>query len=161
MVTRETIFQALFALAPSADTFPTRSRRWQNWQNSLPHQTADIPKLPFLCQYEAFTETVEYKGERGLPPIRTWTVRWLVYAKIPDGQTAGVPDTKTSGSEVLNPLLDAIESALAPAPLDEGVQTLGGLVIDCRIEGEIVKIPGDQDPSGLCGAVVPIKILVQ
>ncbi len=161
MVTREDIFQALYALVPNTDTFPTKSRRWQNWQNSLPSQTADIPRLPFLCQYEAFTETVEYRGARALPPIRTWTVRWLVYAKIPDGQTAGVPDTKTSGSEVLNPLLDAIETALTPDPLAEGVQTLGGLVIDCRIEGEIVKIPGDQDPSGLCGAVVPIKILVQ
>lgn len=85
----------------------------------------------------------------------------LIYGKIPDGETPGVPNPGSNpGSSVLNPMLDAIEAALAPTG-PSGYQTLGGLIIDCRIEGEIIKVLGDEDPSGVCGAVIPIMILVQ
>ena len=52
--------------------------------------------------------------------------------------------------------LDALEEALAPPPGFDR-QTLGGLVHYCRIEGRVVKDPGDLDGQGL--ALVPIKIL--
>jgi len=56
----------------------------------------------------------------------------------------------------LNLALDALVEALAPSPGSER-QTLGGLVYHCRIEGRIVKDPGDLDGQGL--AIVPLKIL--
>ncbi len=55
----------------------------------------------------------------------------------------------------LNVALDALQSCLAPGPAQDR-QTLGGLVAHCRIEGRIVKDPGDLDGQGL--ALVPVKI---
>jgi len=55
----------------------------------------------------------------------------------------------------LNTILDALEAALNPA--NGARQTLGGLVSHCRIEGAVLKDPGDLDGDGLLW--VPIKIL--
>jgi hypothetical protein len=57
----------------------------------------------------------------------------------------------------MNPLLDALTAALAPPNPVENVQTLGGLVAHCWIEG------GIQTDEGVLGgqsvAIVPIRIL--
>lgn len=154
-VAREAIYEALLAQIETAGTsFKTYTRRWKSaWDD--PQQR--VPSLPMMVQWEQ-TELVIYTN-RGIGGVKTWDVRLEVYAKIPDGMTMGVPDKSTPGAAVLNPLIDAIEDALAPEGPD-GVQTLGGLVKDCRIEGTIVKVLGDEDPSGLCGALIPVRILV-
>ena len=67
------------------------------------------------------------------------------------------PDELTAPATVLNPLLDAIEAALAP-PASSNVQTLGGLVCHAWIAGKI-----ETDEGALGGqavAIVPIEILV-
>lgn len=153
--TREAIMTALFSSFDSSTAFKTKTRRWQAWQDD---PQAHQPDLPLLVQYE-MNEDYIYTG-RGIPPIRTMDVSIMLYGKIPAGQTIGTADKTTPGASVLNPLIDAVETALAPDPLADGVQTLGGLVYDCRIEGTVIKALGDADPSGICAAIIPLKLLL-
>lgn len=57
---------------------------------------------------------------------------------------------------MLDPLLDAVDAALAPNIVTRR-QTLGGLVSHVWIDGKIMKDPGDIDGDGI--AVIPVKIL--
>lgn len=153
-VSREVVYEALLAQLKTAGVvFKTYTRRWKSTWDDPAQRVAE---LPMICQWEQ-NENVQWTN-RGVGSVKTWSPMLEVYAKIPDGSTPGVKDDKTPGSKVLNPLIDAIEAALAPD--HDGVQTLGGVVIDCRIEGTIVKVLGDEDPSGQCGALIPVTILV-
>ena len=66
-------------------------------------------------------------------------------------------DPTVAPSQVMNPLIDAIEAALAPDPTSL-VQSLGGLVDHAWIAGKI------ESDEGLLGdqavAIVPIDILI-
>lgn len=168
MTTRETIMDALADKWLSLrigdkPIFRTVTRRWQNWQDD---PSAVRMPMPALVQWEV-SESITKSG-RGIPSVRTWEVHLLCYAMIPDAQggvVPGTPNKTTGGASIINPIIDAIETALAPPaiPLVDdtwGTQTLGGLVEDCWIEGTTVKVLGDGDPSGLCAAIIPIKILV-
>lgn len=53
--------------------------------------------------------------------------------------------------------LDAIDKALGPDPLGRP-QTLGGLVYDLRVEGEVILDPGHT--TGQAVAKVPVRILI-
>jgi len=152
---RETIYAALLTQLQTAGTiFQTYTRRWKSvWDDP----GSQVAALPMLIQQDQ-NERIRWDN-RGIGGVSTWSVKLEVYAKIPDGTTPGVPDGTTPGSAVLNPLIDALFEALAPSGPD-GLQTLGDLVIDCRIEGEIIRVLGDEDPSGLCGAIVPVIIQV-
>ncbi len=89
---------------------------------------------------------------RGQPPKWTLALEIYVYAQAPDD----VP----SPSTVLNPLLDALEAALAPSGQDvaTNVQTLGGLVSHCWISGTVVTDEGVL--GGQAVAIIPIEIVV-
>jgi hypothetical protein len=138
---REAIMQALFALVSGSASFVTASRRLQLW-DSL--QAGDKPAI---FQYE---RGCEYKGaERHLPPTVTITVELYIY-------TAPGTDSGVIPSSLLNPLIDAVDAALAPSKVT-GKQTLGGLVSHCWIDGKVMQDPGDLDGDGI--AVIPIKIL--
>ena len=155
MVTREQVYAALFTQLKTAGTvFKTYSRTWRSVWDDPQQRVAD---LPMLIPYEGLEDIMWHN--RGIGSIQVWSVKIELYGKIPDGFTSGVPDKKTAGATVLNPLVDAVAAALAP-PAYENYQTLGGVVIDCRIEGTILKVLGDEDPSGQCGAIVPVKLLV-
>jgi len=140
---REPIYSALFATVAAAANFVTASRRLRHWGDVGP---AEQPAL-FQAQK---SETA--KRARGLPPRWTLEVELYVYAQAPDELTA--PAT------VINPLLDAVEAALAPsgADLATATQTLGGLVSHCWIAGKI------QTDEGVLGgqavAIVPIEIVI-
>lgn len=158
-VTREQVYAALFTqLKNAGPVFKTYSRRWKSaWDDP----EGDVTHLPLLVPFEGL-EMVTY-GNRGIGPVRTWGCRVEVYGKIPAEIVgpAAVPDGRTPGASVLNPLIDAVQDALdVGRDLQTGLQSLGDLVIDVRIEGEIIKALGDEDPSGLCGALIPVKILV-
>jgi len=157
LVARETVYLALLAqLQTAGSTFKTYTRRWKSAWDDPAQQVAAVP---MLIQQEQ-TENVTWTN-RGIGAVRIWDVRLEIYGKIPPNPVGapGVPDSDTPGSTVLNPLIDAVEAALAPGDKD-GYQTLGGLVIDCRVEGTIIKVLGDEDPSGLCGAIIPLRIVV-
>jgi hypothetical protein len=106
-----------------------------------------VEERPALFMFERGGET--YRGaERNVPPIVTINVEVFIYT---DAHEVEVP------ASILNPLLDALDTALLPDKMT-GKQTLGGLVHHVWIEGRIIKEPGDLDGDGL--AVVPIKVLV-
>lgn len=139
-MTREPIYAALFALVAGAAEFVTVGRRLRHWTD------VGAAEQPALFQIQK-SETAEER--RPLPAKWRAAVDLYVYAQAPDELTA--PAT------VLNPLLDAIEAALAPDPFTH-VQSLGGLVSHCWIAGKI------QTDEGVLGgqavAIVPVEILV-
>src|SRR5690348_2001477 len=137
-MTREPIYSALFALLSAAASFATSSRRLRHWSDV---GSAEQPAL-FVVQK---SETAERKA--GLPAKWRAAVDVYVYVHAPDDETA--PST------VLNPLLDAIEAALAP---QGSVQTLGGLAAHAWIAGKIETDEGVL--GGQAVAIVPVEILV-
>ncbi len=137
---REPIYAALFAVVQGAAPFVTASRRLRHWSDVA---AAEQPAL-FMIQK---SETAE---ERRPLPVK-WRARVDLYVY------AQAPDELTAPATVINPLLDAVETALAPDPVSH-VQTLGGLVQHCWIAGQI------QTDEGVLGgqsvAIVPVEILV-
>ncbi len=149
-VSREAVMAALVAKLQGAafsapvngkTTFASMSRRLKLW--------ADTPKSQrpalFLTEHR---EQQSYQSE-ALQGRTTLNVDLFVYIDASDMNT--VPAIS------LNIIMDAIETALKPAPTDDGRQTLGGLVSHCRIDGQVMKDPGDLDGDGLLW--VPLKIV--
>jgi hypothetical protein len=155
MISRETIYAALFALVSQGEgmagtiswgareTLAYTSRRVRLW--------TDIPAQPALCQAE-HDETVVQQTR--LPFRRKFGASWLIYHA--DGA-----DPNATPASSNNAILDAIEALFTPQPPDPGWNdnrlTLGGLVHHCWIDGRILKDPGDLDSQALI--VVPISIL--
>jgi hypothetical protein len=137
---REPIYGALFALLSNAADFTTASRRLRHWSDVGP---VEQPAL-FVVQK---SETAERKS--GFPPKWRAMVDVFVYVHA--------PDDVTPPSTVLNPLLDAIEAALAPGGAG-GPQTLGGLAEHAWISGKIETDEGVL--GGQTVAIVPVEILV-
>ncbi len=149
---RNQIFDALFALAstgegragkmnlPSFGPIVWTSRRLRMW--------ADVPGKPAMCQ-TSFFETIS-KDHR-LPYKNLLEAEWWFYFDTATGEDA-IPDNVT------NDIVDAAQLAILVGADPEGRQTLGGLVYDCWIEGQVLKVPGDIDGQGL--VTIPIKILV-
>lgn len=144
---RETVLGNLFALLQSVtfsvpvcgkSTFSIVSRKLVHWSTV---SRADRPAL-FMTTH---SETPVYRKEN-LPAYLQIKLRLFVYT---DGQgSTGVPDSDQSV------VLDAIDSALS-AP-GSGVQTLGSTVSHCRIDGEVVRDPGDLDGDGVI--IIPVTI---
>jgi hypothetical protein len=158
MPTREAVMTALLAKAATAAAFQTVSRRVELVPGAPTPTVATPPAQPALYLYEG-DEIIQQSPRRGLA-TRTFDVALFVWCRIPLGETLGVPDGTTPGATVINTLIEAIEAALAPDNPGTGCLTLGGLVEWCRIEGRILKVPGDINPDGQCFAEIPIKILV-
>lgn len=149
---REPIYAAIFQYlagltAGGAPLFATATRQLTTWEDVPPESQ---PAL--LMQQEQ--EASQYV--RGLPT--TWTGRVRVYIYV---CTQSALDPSVVPAQLLNPLLDAVEAALAPDkfPQDsDGVDTLGGLVSHMAIEGTIEIFQGDLGSEAV--AVVPISFLV-
>jgi len=139
---RESIITALFTFVSSATSFSTVSRRLQLWSSVAP---SDKPAL-FLCE----RADMYVRASEAVPESVTLNLDIYIYTDAGKDQSV-VPAT------TLNNLLDAVDAALAPDPLS-GLQTLGGLVSHCWIEGKVMKDAGDLDGDGV--AVIPVKILV-
>jgi len=139
---REAIISALFALVSGAAPFATASRRLQLW-SSVP--SSEKPALFLVERGDNYARASEAVPE-------AVTMQLEIYIYIDAGK-----DQSIVPASALNPLLDAIDTALAPSPLT-GLQTLGGLVSHCWIEGKIMKDAGDLDGDGV--AVIPVRVLV-
>jgi len=138
---RETIMAALFAQALTAGTFPTSGRRLRMWSEV----TIQFPAL--------FIRTVgmHYSPrEAGKLQKRTIHAEIWLYVKSD-------PATAADTEAPVNNLLDALETALAPSSAN-GLQTLGGLVRHCWIEGVADQYPALLD--GIAKAVIPVRILI-
>lgn len=141
-VTREQVFLALFARMQTVPGFVSYSRRM-----TFPQQ---IPPgdMPALMQWE---QPEMARGATSLPDKRIWEA-WIVLA-FKNG------DPNVAGATIVNPMIDAVQDALAIDDWGKNNCTLGGLVHYARIEGPVVKETGDLDSNGLGGAVIPIKIM--
>lgn len=160
---RETIYQAVFnkfaALSwtpivpntPSA--FATASRLLKHW--------SDLPTEMWPALYQVqIRETPIQK--RGFPTKWQLSLALYIYVRT-NAQLQGAdgdPDVATASfpSRLLNPILDALTTALLPDNQPEGTCTLGGLVSHCWLSDSI------ETSEGLLGdiefAIVPIEIVV-
>lgn len=159
VVTREQIATALLNLLLTASFvtlgsqgqaigFVTSGRRFRTWEDVNGSQQPAI----FL------TEPKEHHARQELitPAVRVITYDAFVY--INDGANKAATVTAVTS---LNNILDAIDpitgGVLKPSPLSDR-QTLGNIVYDCWIEGEVVKVPGDLNGQGVM--VIPIKVIL-
>lgn len=144
MINREAIYSALWTLARQSAEYATANRRLRHWSDVAP---AEQPAL-FMSEKGASTHGAGGAAHPGLPNVYILHADLHIYAHSSDPYTA--PAT------ILNPLLDALEAALAPSPIT-GVQNLNRPdVAHVYIEGKI-----DTD-EGVLGdqavAIVPIEI---
>jgi len=145
-VARETIYAALFGLLSGVPGFNKTGRRLLHW-SEVAH--ADQPAL-FLVQ----SNQAPQQAGRGLPP--KWLLRAELFVYVNVGE-----DPNAIPAQQLNTLVDAIDVALKPAAgsdLVNNVQTLGGLVSHCWIDGEVEVFDGALGPQAV--AIIPIAILV-
>jgi hypothetical protein len=142
---RTTIMTALFTLLQGVTSFAFTSQRFVMWDQLSP-QT----QFPALLLWEE-GDHYEWLSE---PTARvTMTAQAIMYLNASADQTvAPVQD--------IDALLDLIDAALKPTGPDKltGRQSLGGLVYNCRIEGEVKKASGDLDNISVL--IVPIHIVV-
>lgn len=135
---REPIYAALFALVSEAPGLITTSRKLQHW--------ADVPatRRPALFQAQVSEAAIRVTRQ---PTRWMLAVRLYVYVATKGAASPG---------EVLNPILDYIEAALAD-PFPGQAQTLGGLVEYARIEGLIETSEGTLGDDEVC--IIPVMVL--
>ncbi|HUE67181.1 MAG TPA: hypothetical protein VMP38_03290 [Candidatus Acidoferrum sp.] len=143
-IVREAIYGALWRLASEAASFATANRRLRHWSDVSP---AEQPAL-FMSQKRQRGTT--HQGAVNLPVVWTLLADFYIYVHS--------SDPALSPAILLNPLIDAIELALAPDP-GTGVQDLGlpQMVRHVRIVGEVETaegVLGDQEM-----AIIPVEIL--
>lgn len=142
MIIRESIYAALWSLGSTSAGYATASRRLRHWADVSP---AEMPAI-FMVEKGG---TAVNKA-LGAPLVWTLSADFYVYAYSSDPYAAP--------AMVLNPLLDALETALAPNQAT-GILTLGlpYMVTHCYIAG---KVDTDEGVLGdLAVAIVPIEIL--
>jgi hypothetical protein len=137
------VFAFFSALPETGSTFKTATRKLATWENVAPE---DQPAL-FLQK-----GTEDANKRRGLPTI--WKFGFKLYLYV---HTGAQNDPDIGPSQLLNPLLDAIDAALTPDDNDTNC-TLGGLVSHCAINGTIEIFPGTLGDEAV--AIVPIEVLV-
>jgi hypothetical protein len=142
MIAREPIYAALFDLAAGAAGFVTAERRLRHWSDVAP---AEQPAL-FMTQKSEIAAVKTL----GAPTIWTLLVEVYLYAHS--------SDPYLSPATVLNPLVDAVEAALAPAATT-GLQDLGlpSMVQHAYIVGKIETEEGVLGDQAI--AIIPVEIL--
>jgi hypothetical protein len=143
-VSREQIFDALLSQLNTATldgttAFVTASRKFQQWDQ------VDSANRPALFVVKGFEHASQ--NTYGETKWRIKAVAWIVCDHSADSDTPGA---------LLNNLLDAVEAALAPT--DGLNQTLGDLVTNAFIDGEVVVSEGSLPDDTTSIAVLPITI---
>lgn len=141
---REAVATALFKLLSSSSGYNTTGRRF------ITDDQLSACQKPALFMYEH--KETHVKSKQITPAVRTLDVDVYIFI------AAGLDPNATPISQ-LNNLIDAIDpttgGVLSPFPGSQ--QTLGGLVTNVYIDGEILKTPGDI--NGLGVAVIPVKVV--
>lgn len=147
-MTREPIYAAVLAFfaaltVGAAPAFLTATRKLKTWEDVEPEAQ------PALL----LRQVIEHANYRkGLPTIWTCDVVLMLYVKTQAQNVESVIP-----SEILNPLLDAIEAAIVVDDPATNSATLGGLVSHCAIAGDIQYFEGTMGDDAV--AVVPIQFL--
>lgn len=142
MTTRENAFAALYAILSnvtwgSGSTWAFHDRRVRLFKDCAQ------PAM-FLVSID---DDVSKTGQA--PYIQTFKANVIIYQSS-GSQLSVIPQ------QLDNQILDAVISALTPAPPQERL-TLGGLVYNCKVSGRIKKVPGDLDGQALI--TIPIDII--
>lgn len=142
---RETIITALFAQLQLAQldgdyAFVTASRKFRSWDDVA---ATEQPAM-FLVEGNEFATEQNSYGET------KWRLRMILWVYCTHSPEADAPGT------LLNNLLDSVEQSIKPDPGQK--QTLGGLVGNCYIEGDVLKSVGSLPDDTQSIAVVPILI---
>lgn len=146
-VPREQILEALLNVVGAATingqpAFVTVSRKFQMWD-----------QVPAGQQPALFLRQIPGRVDQNDPyKLPRWTLRcglWI-YAQYS-------PDSGTIPAVLLNNLIDAVDRALVPSPAFPD-QTLGGIVVNCFMDGEVIIDEGyfPSDMQAIC--VIPITI---
>ena len=142
MISREPIYAALFEQIAGAAQFITTGRKLRHWSDLT---AAEQPALFMRQKLEVATVAA-----LGAPTVWKLVVEFYVYAHASDPYLAP--------TIVLNPLIDAVQSALAASPVT-GVQDLGlpRMVQHAYIAGKIEITEGVLRDQAV--AVIPVEIL--
>lgn len=146
MTTREQVIGALQALVEGAYAWKTGpERRLKLWGDVQPAER------PACFIFEGGDEEITFNNQNAVSRT-TLNVKLFVYIDA--------KDPAIIGATALNNIMDALQSAFAPAGADMqfGRNTLGGLAYLCRIIGKPFKDPGDIDGDGIL--IVPIQIIL-
>lgn len=147
---RETLYNALFNLLKGVtwtfnsqpQAFEFTSRRLQPWG-----EVGAQPAL-FVRQLREATK----QDVLGLPKWRLRAQVWVYMQAPPNADQPG-----SWPSQVINPLLDALELKLV-GPIPGEKQTLGGLVEHCWIDGDIF-VDDPVSPDTQIVIVAPVSML--
>jgi hypothetical protein len=142
MIIREAIYGALWTLGSGAGSFASANRRLRHWSDVAP---AEQPAL-FMSEKGAHAQIKAL----GAPVV--WTLYADFYIYVHSSDPYGAP------AMILNPLLDALENALAPSAAT-GIQNLGLplMVQHAYIAGKIETDEGVLGDQAI--AIVPVEIL--
>jgi hypothetical protein len=142
MIIREVIYAALWTLGSAAGTFTSANRRLRHWTDVAP-----IEQPALFMSEKGGHAVIQALGA----PI-AWTLYADFYIYVHSSDPYAAPAT------ILNPLLDALERALAPSPAT-GIQNLGLplMVQHARISGKIETDEGVLGDQAI--AIVPVEIL--
>jgi hypothetical protein len=142
MIIRESIYAALWELAAGAASFASANRRLRHWADVAP---AEQPAL-FMSE----------KGGSAVMKALGAPIVWTLYADFYVYVYSS--DLYLAPATLLNPLLDALEAALAPLPAT-GIQNLGlpAMVQHAYIAGKVETDEGVLGDQAI--AIVPVEVL--
>jgi hypothetical protein len=142
MIDREAIYSALWGVGSGAWSFASANRRLRHWSD-----VAAIEQPALFMSEKGGRASVRALGA----PI-IWTLYADFYIYVHSSDPYAAP------AMILNPLLDSLESALAPAPAT-GIQNLGlpQWVQHAYIAGKIETDEGVLGDQAI--AIVPVEIL--
>src|SRR3970040_1642286 len=148
-MTRDTIYAALLQLwsnltVGGSPAFKTATRKVKIWELVA---AEDQPALLQLQRRETVTKP------RGLPA--KWTLSIDLYLYVHTGANT---DQTIVPSQLLNPLMDAIEAALVIDDRSNDACTLGGIVSHCFIDGAVEIFEGNLGDELV--AIIPIVVVV-
>jgi len=148
-VNRENIYAALFAyfsgLTDGMDPlFKTATRKLKVWEDVEPE---DQPALLQLQSRESCERI------RGLPS--KWNLSIDLYLYV---HTGAINDPDTTPSQLINPLIDAIEASIVVDDFANNACTLGGLVYHAYIDGTVEMFEGNLGDQAC--VIIPITVVV-
>jgi len=143
MTDRDEVMEAFRSFLEAA--YPWKmapSRRLKLW--------SDVPMAsrPACFLYEGGAETYSWE----VSPARKCVLDIKAFIYL------NAKDPNIVGASLINDVLDALDEAFVPIGSDVSLErkTLDGLAYNCRIDGKVVKDPGDLDGDALL--ILPIKI---
>jgi hypothetical protein len=146
---RENIYAALFEFWSSltvggSPAFKLATRKLKTWEDV---EAEDQPALLQLQRRETVTKP------RGLPAKWTFSIDLYLYV-----HTGAITDTNVVPSQLLNPLMDAVEAALTIDDKANDACTLGGLVSHCFIDGAVETFEGNLGDQAVM--IIPLTVVV-